>query len=140
VTDRAHLEAVIEAAWEDRANVSTATKGEVRDAVDQALNLLDKGEARVAVRADDGKWTVNQWLKKAVLLSFRLNDMALDLWWSRRRGLVGQGALEVRRLGRRPVPRRRLPRRAGRHRAQVGLHRQERRADAVLRQSRRLCR
>src|SRR4051812_6960338 len=69
------LESTINAAFDARDNVNAATKGEVRDAVDQALNLLDKGEARVAVRAEDGKWTVNQWLKKAVLLSFRLNDM-----------------------------------------------------------------
>jgi 2,3,4,5-tetrahydropyridine-2-carboxylate N-succinyltransferase len=70
------LETTINAAFDARDTVNAATKGEVRDAVDTALNLLDKGEARVATRADDGKWTVNQWLKKAVLLSFRLNDMA----------------------------------------------------------------
>ncbi len=67
------LAATIDAAWEDRANVSTGTAGAVRDAVEAALALLDAGEARVAEPADGG-WTVNQWLKKAVLLSFRLND------------------------------------------------------------------
>ncbi|QDX27795.1 2,3,4,5-tetrahydropyridine-2,6-dicarboxylate N-succinyltransferase [Sphingomonas suaedae] len=67
------LAATIDAAWEDRANVSTATTGAVRDAVAEALNLLDSGAARVAEPADGG-WQVNQWLKKAVLLSFRLND------------------------------------------------------------------
>ena len=72
-----HLESVIEAAWDDRANVSAATHGEVRDAVDQALELLDSGRARVASRGADGTWTTHQWLKKAVLLSFRLNDNAL---------------------------------------------------------------
>ncbi|MBN8816879.1 MAG: 2,3,4,5-tetrahydropyridine-2,6-dicarboxylate N-succinyltransferase [Sphingomonas sp.] len=67
------LAATIDAAWEDRANVSTATTGAVRDAVEAALALLNSGEARVAEPSGDG-WTVNQWLKKAVLLSFRLND------------------------------------------------------------------
>ena len=70
------LESTINAAFEARDSISTSTKGEVRDAVDHALDLLDKGEARVAERGADGKWNVNQWLKKAVLLSFRLNDMA----------------------------------------------------------------
>ena len=75
----AQLEKIIEAAFEDRANVTPATKGEVRDAVNEALNLLDSGQARVAqkVAGKSGPeaWAVNQWLKKAVLLSFRLNDM-----------------------------------------------------------------
>ncbi|MEX0693520.1 MAG: 2,3,4,5-tetrahydropyridine-2,6-dicarboxylate N-succinyltransferase [Rhodospirillales bacterium] len=69
------LETVIDAAWEDRANISLTTKGEVREAVTTALDLLDQGQARVAEKID-GKWQVNQWLKKAVLLSFRLNDMS----------------------------------------------------------------
>jgi 2,3,4,5-tetrahydropyridine-2,6-dicarboxylate N-succinyltransferase len=70
VTD---LAATIDAAWEDRASLSTATRGAVREAVAEALNLLDSGKARVAEPAGGG-WQVNQWLKKAVLLSFRLND------------------------------------------------------------------
>ena len=74
MTDLTHLESVIEAAWEARAEVSAATRGEVRDAVDTALALLDSGQARVASRGEDGVWTTHQWLKKAVLLSFRLND------------------------------------------------------------------
>ena len=74
MTDLSHLETVIEAAWENRAEVSTATHGEVRDAVETALELLDSGQARVASRGADGAWTTHQWLKKAVLLSFRLND------------------------------------------------------------------
>jgi 2,3,4,5-tetrahydropyridine-2-carboxylate N-succinyltransferase len=72
----ADLIATIEAAWEDRAAISTATTGAVRDAVDQALEMLDDGRARVAEPDGDG-WQVNQWLKKAVLLSFRLNDNAV---------------------------------------------------------------
>jgi 2,3,4,5-tetrahydropyridine-2-carboxylate N-succinyltransferase len=67
------LAATIDAAWEDRASISIGTTGAVRDAVEAALALLDSGEARVAEPSGDG-WTVNQWLKKAVLLSFRLND------------------------------------------------------------------
>jgi len=70
------IETTLNAAFEARDTVNANTKGEVRDAVELALNLLDKGEARVAERQADGKWHVNQWLKKAVLLSFRLNDMA----------------------------------------------------------------
>ena len=69
------LQQVIDKGWEDRANVGLDTKGELRDAVDDALNLLDSGEARVAQPDGTGGWRVNQWLKKAVLLSFRLNDM-----------------------------------------------------------------
>jgi 2,3,4,5-tetrahydropyridine-2-carboxylate N-succinyltransferase len=67
------LAATIDAAWEDRVNVSIATTGAVRDAVETALAQLDSGEARVAEPVAGG-WQVNQWLKKAVLLSFRLYD------------------------------------------------------------------
>ena len=74
MTDLSHLESAVEAAWEQRAEVSAATHGEVRDAVETALALLDSGQARVASRGADGVWTTHQWLKKAVLLSFRLND------------------------------------------------------------------
>jgi 2,3,4,5-tetrahydropyridine-2-carboxylate N-succinyltransferase len=72
----ASLESTINGAFDARDTVTTTTKGEIRDAVDHALDLLDKGEVRVAERAASGKWDVNQWLKKAVLLSFRLNDMS----------------------------------------------------------------
>jgi 2,3,4,5-tetrahydropyridine-2,6-dicarboxylate N-succinyltransferase len=69
------LQAVIEAAWEDRANLSVASApAEVRDAVNHAISELDAGRLRVAERQGVGQWQVNQWLKKAVLLSFRLND------------------------------------------------------------------
>ncbi len=70
----ADLKTTIEAAWEARDGIKTDTKGAVRDAVETALDLLDKGKARVAEKGSDGNWVVNQWLKKAVLLSFRLND------------------------------------------------------------------
>jgi 2,3,4,5-tetrahydropyridine-2-carboxylate N-succinyltransferase len=83
------LSRTIDAAWEDRAQVSPATTGAVREAVEQALRLLDSGKARVAEKAG-GEWQVHQWLKKAVLLSFRLNDMAVikggpgeAVWWDK---------------------------------------------------------
>ena len=85
----AELETIVTDAFERRAEIDTATKGAVRDAVDTALDLLDKGRARVAVKID-GAWVVNQWLKKAVLLSFRLNPMAIigggpgeATWWDK---------------------------------------------------------
>ena len=73
MTDTASLQTIVEAAWEARDDISSATTGEVRDAVDTALDLMDKGAARVAEKID-GDWHINQWLKMAVLLSFRLND------------------------------------------------------------------
>ena len=69
------LQTTIDTAWEARDTITTETTGEVADAVNQALSLLDSGQARVAEKTG-GSWQVNQWLKKAVLLSFRLNDMA----------------------------------------------------------------
>jgi 2,3,4,5-tetrahydropyridine-2-carboxylate N-succinyltransferase len=72
----ADLQRTIDAAWEARDGLGTGTTGAVRDAVEEALRMLDSGQARVAEKGDSG-WTVNQWLKKAVLLSFRLNDNVL---------------------------------------------------------------
>ncbi|HMW24783.1 MAG TPA: 2,3,4,5-tetrahydropyridine-2,6-dicarboxylate N-succinyltransferase, partial [Burkholderiaceae bacterium] len=69
------LQTLIESAWDDRANLSVASApAEVREAVDQAIGELNAGRLRVASRDGVGQWTVHQWLKKAVLLSFRLND------------------------------------------------------------------
>ncbi|HXE21668.1 MAG TPA: 2,3,4,5-tetrahydropyridine-2,6-dicarboxylate N-succinyltransferase [Rhodoferax sp.] len=69
------LQKIIDAAWEDRANLSPkAAPQEVRDAVEHAIGELNKGRLRVATREGVGQWTTHQWLKKAVLLSFRLND------------------------------------------------------------------
>jgi 2,3,4,5-tetrahydropyridine-2-carboxylate N-succinyltransferase len=86
----AALETAIDAAWEDRAALTPATTGEVRDAVEATLEALDGGSLRVAERGADGQWTVNQWAKKAVLLSFRLNDMVPmeggpqgSAWWDK---------------------------------------------------------
>src|SRR5512146_575504 len=70
------LESAIEAAWENREDVNPGSS-EVRAAVEAALELLDSGRARVAEADGNGGWRVNQWLKKAVLLSFRLNDNAV---------------------------------------------------------------
>ncbi|MBU1210764.1 MAG: 2,3,4,5-tetrahydropyridine-2,6-dicarboxylate N-succinyltransferase [Alphaproteobacteria bacterium] len=70
----AELIKTIEEAFEARDTVTTATKGAVREAVATALDLMDKGQVRVAEKSDTGEWVVNQWAKKAVLLSFRLSD------------------------------------------------------------------
>ncbi len=84
------LARTIDDAFEKRNDVGPTTKGVVRDAVETALDLLDRGAARVAERQSDGTWRVNQWLKKAVLLSFRLNDMTVipggpgkSVWWDK---------------------------------------------------------
>jgi 2,3,4,5-tetrahydropyridine-2-carboxylate N-succinyltransferase len=84
-----NLEATIDAAWEQRDSIGSETKGEVRQAVDAALAALDSGEARIAEKVD-GNWQVHQWLKKAVLLSFRLNAMEMigggpgsAHWWDK---------------------------------------------------------
>ena len=88
------LAEIIDAAFEARAEIGPATTGAVREAVENALDLLDRGAARVAEKAADGPskgtWRVNQWLKKAVLLSFRLNDMSVipggpgnATWWDK---------------------------------------------------------
>jgi 2,3,4,5-tetrahydropyridine-2,6-dicarboxylate N-succinyltransferase len=84
----AALQSTVEAAWEARDTVSTSTQGDIRDAVKAAIALLDSGEARVAEKIGS-EWTVNQWLKKAVLLSFRLNDNQImpgpggSNWWDK---------------------------------------------------------
>ena len=67
------LEALINAAWDDRASLSPETKGETRDAIEAAIMALDSGEMRVASKSGNGDWVVHQWLKKAVLLGFRIH-------------------------------------------------------------------
>ncbi len=74
--DNNKLQAAIDAAWDKRESINSATKGETRDAVEAALDGLDSGAFRVAEKRD-GKWHTHQWLKKALLLSFRLNDSYL---------------------------------------------------------------
>jgi 2,3,4,5-tetrahydropyridine-2-carboxylate N-succinyltransferase len=110
--DFASLEAAIEKAFEARDSISTSTGGEVRDAIETSLNLLDWGERRVAERQDDGSWQVNQWLKKAVLLSFRLNPMEVikggpgdAVWWDKVASkFSGWSAVDFERAGFRAVP------------------------------------
>jgi 2,3,4,5-tetrahydropyridine-2-carboxylate N-succinyltransferase len=108
----AALETTINSAFDAREGITTSTKGEVREAVDHALDLMDKGEARVAERQAGGAWHVNQWLKKAVLLSFRLNDMAVigggpgqANWWDKVASKFdGWGENRFRAAGFRAVP------------------------------------
>ena len=108
----AELSNAIERAWDARDTVTTATTGAVREAVDDALYLMDKGELRVAEKNVRGDWTVNQWAKKAVLLSFRLNDMepipggpGHATWWDKVASkFEGWGEAEWRQAAFRAVP------------------------------------
>ena len=112
----ARLQTSIEKAFEERAKITPHTKGEVRDAVEAALELLDRGKARVAEKlpgaGGPNSWKVNQWLKKAVLLSFRLNDNALirggpggATWWDKAPSkFEGWGENRFREAGFRAVP------------------------------------
>lgn len=105
------LETIINEAFENRANFNISTQGEVREAVDSALEKLDNGTERVAEKVD-GEWVVNQWLKKAVLLSFVLNDMKImdgapdgATWWDKVDSkFLGWGENRFREAGFRAVP------------------------------------
>ena len=106
------LQTAVEAAWEDRDAIGPDTTGAAREAVDDALNLLDRGEARVAEKSGS-EWIVNEWLKKAVLLSFRLNDMTAitggpggnTAWWDKVPSkFAGWGDADFRDAGFRAVP------------------------------------
>ncbi len=105
------LQVTIDAAWEDRASLRAETDGTIRQAVEDALELLDSGAARVAEKHGD-EWVVHQWLKKAVLLSFRLNDMVSieggpggSQWWDKVPSKFdGWGASEFKNAGFRAVP------------------------------------
>jgi 2,3,4,5-tetrahydropyridine-2-carboxylate N-succinyltransferase len=106
------LAAIVDDAFENRDTITPKTRGSVRKAVDQALTLLDTGAARVAEKQADGKWQVNQWLKKAVLLSFRLNDMSVlrggpgkSVWWDKVPSKFdGWNAAKFKKAGFRAVP------------------------------------
>ncbi len=110
------LQTLIEQAWENRAAVNPQTTGDVRDAVETALEALDAGRARVAEKipgaTGPNSWKVNQWLKKAVLLSFRLNDNAIieggpgeAAWWDKIPSkFAGWGESRFREAGFRAVP------------------------------------
>ena len=105
------LETVINAAWDARDSITTETKGEQRDAIEHALGMLDNGQMRVAEKTD-GAWVVHQWLKKAVLLSFRLNPMHLidggpngSGWYDKVESkFQGWGEAEFKDAGFRAVP------------------------------------
>ncbi len=106
----AALQTVIDAAWDKRESLSLTSQGPERDAVNQALAMLDNGTARVAEKKD-GAWVVNQWLKKAVLLSFRLNDNVLiegpggaNHWDKVPSKFAGRGENRFREAGFRPHP------------------------------------
>jgi 2,3,4,5-tetrahydropyridine-2-carboxylate N-succinyltransferase len=107
----AEIERIVEEAWEARDTINAATKGPVREAVDAALGLLDCGRARVAEKFRD-EWHVHQWLKKAVLLSFRLNDMSMieggpggAPWWDKVPSkFLGWDAARFQEAGFRAVP------------------------------------
>jgi 2,3,4,5-tetrahydropyridine-2,6-dicarboxylate N-succinyltransferase len=111
-SDTSGLERIIEQAFENRDSVDSSASGEIRDAVAAALDLLDSGAARVAERDAAGSWRVNQWLKKAVLLSFRLNEMAVvesgpggATWWDKVPSKFdGWGEDQWRQAGFRAVP------------------------------------
>ena len=84
------LESEIEAAWNIRDTITPSTKGKVRDAIEETLEALDKGELRVAEKTENNVWKVNQWAKKAVLLGFRIKDMEIQNggpqssgWWDK---------------------------------------------------------
>jgi 2,3,4,5-tetrahydropyridine-2-carboxylate N-succinyltransferase len=108
----ADLARTIDDAFEQRNGVTPATRGPVREAVETALDLLDRGQARVAERGGNGAWSVNQWLKKAVLLSFRLNDMTVipggpgkAVWWDKVPSKFdGWGETQFKAAGFRAVP------------------------------------
>ncbi len=106
-----NAQGIIESVWDNRDQVNLKTKGDIRKAVDHALEQLDSGQQRVAEKRD-GDWHVNQWLKKAVLLSFRLNDMELisggpgkSKWWDKVPSKFdGWTAKKFREAGFRAVP------------------------------------
>ena len=130
------IEAAIDRAWEERARIGPDTEGEAREAVEAALEALDRGEARVAEKRD-GAWRVHQWCKKAVLLSFRLAESAPVAggpdgapWYDKVPSkFEGWDSARFAAAGFRAVPELRGP--------AVGLYRPRRRADALLRECRR---
>ncbi|WP_319411468.1 2,3,4,5-tetrahydropyridine-2,6-dicarboxylate N-succinyltransferase [uncultured Cohaesibacter sp.] len=110
--DLSVLQSTIEAGFDARETIDSNTTGDIRDAVEKALTLLDNGHARVAEKGADGNWVVNQWLKKAVLLSFRLNAMEVikggpgdATWWDKVPSKFdGWGGIDFENAGFRAVP------------------------------------
>ena len=110
--DYSSLQSVIEEAFESADSITPATQGDIRSSVESALDLLGSGELRVSTRESSGEWIVHQWLKKAVLLSFRLNDMSIieggnggSNWWDKVPSkFSGWGESEFRSASLRAVP------------------------------------
>jgi len=108
----ADLERAIEAAWEVRDSITPTTGGETRQAIEDTLNALDSGSLRVAEKRESGDWHVNQWVKKAVLLGFRIKDMEMQAggpqgagYWDKvDNKFVGWGDNQWRAAGFRAVP------------------------------------
>ena len=131
------LQAIIEEAWERRAELSPQSAPTIIAAIESVIGDLDAGKLRVAEKID-GEWVTHQWIKKAVLLSFRVEDNRIQdagdaaLLRQGRTKFQGYDRSEFREGGFRVVP----PAAARKRH----LHRQERGADALLRQHRRLCR
>lgn len=106
------LETAIEAAWDARDTITPATTGAARDAIEATLDALDSGKLRVAERQENGDWHVNQWAKKAVLLGFRIKDMAPQSggpqgggWWDKVDSkFMGWQAADWQQAGFRAVP------------------------------------
>ena len=106
------LEIAIKSAWDVRNEITTETTGEQREAIEDTLNALDSGKIRVAERQDNGNWHVNQWVKKAVLLGFRIKDMEIQDggpqgsgWWDKVDSkFKGWGNNQWRAAGFRAVP------------------------------------
>ncbi|AJE44758.1 2,3,4,5-tetrahydropyridine-2,6-dicarboxylate N-succinyltransferase [Celeribacter indicus] len=108
----AQLESAIEAAWEARDTITPATTGATREAIEDTLNALDRGDLRVAEKTEGGDWHVNQWAKKAVLLGFRIKDMEMQDggpqgsgWWDKVDSkFKGWGEKQWKAAGFRAVP------------------------------------
>lgn len=112
LSDLSYLERLINQAFEILETITPSTEGEIRKSVQHALNLLDKGYARVAEQQQDGQWITNQWLKKAILISFRLNPTQIiqggaddSVWWDKVPSkFSGWGAREFTQAGFRAAP------------------------------------
>jgi 2,3,4,5-tetrahydropyridine-2-carboxylate N-succinyltransferase len=112
IMSNSQLEIAIEAAWDNRDEISSNTVGEARDAIEATLDALDSGKLRVAEPQDSGQWHVNQWAKKAVLLGFRIQDMEIQeggpqggTWWDKVDSkFKGWGASDFQSAGFRAVP------------------------------------
>ncbi len=131
------LQTIIEQAWDKRAELNPGTApAKIGAAVDEVVTALDAGKLRVAEKIN-GAWVVHQWLKKAVLLSFRLED---NVAMAGAAAVLRQGPQQIRALHARRFRARRLSRGSAGDGAARRVHRQKCRVDALFRQHRRVCR